>query len=226
MDDQIKKILAIDTSTQNLKLAVSFGGDRMVKSDEVVEKSHGQQIIKMIDSLLKSAGLKTNEIQAIIVSTGPGSFTGLRIGIAAAKGMAVALGFPVVGVNLFEVAAYKLKDHSEKVTVVIPLKKDEFFVTETYAGEYDNDIKVLSDKKLAIFIESRIVAGFNVDFKKIVPEYSGKDYSKYIEYDAGDILYLGVKKLQQGMVDDLALLEPLYLQKSQAEINFELRNKK
>ena len=226
MPDQYNNILAIDTSSKNLMLALSYGEDRIVKSNDNVEQSHGQMIITKIDSLLQSVSLKPIDLHAIIVSTGPGSFTGLRIGIAAAKGMAVTLNIPVVAVNLFELASYKLREVDENVNIVIPLKKDEFFVTATLGGIYNPDIKIVSDKKLGGVMGSSPVAGLNISIAHLFPGYSGKDFSKYLEYDAGDILYLGSRKLELGKIDDLASLEPMYLQKSQAEINFELRNKK
>src|SRR5574341_1324197 len=108
MDYSSKNILAIDCATSEMKLGLKFGGDRLVKSAVAAEQSHSAQIIKGIAALMASAKCKVTELDAIVVATGPGSFTGLRIGLACAKGMAVALNIPVVGVSLFEVAGYKL----------------------------------------------------------------------------------------------------------------------
>jgi len=109
-----QSVLAIDSSTHILKLALSFGDDRLVQISEEVEKSHGQIIVKKINELFQSAGLNKSMLRAIVVATGPGSFTGLRIGLATAKGIATALNIPVAGVGVFEVAVYKLRDEKRK----------------------------------------------------------------------------------------------------------------
>jgi tRNA threonylcarbamoyladenosine biosynthesis protein TsaB len=221
-----KNILGIDTSTSRLNLGLRFGGDRLVKSSEVVDQSHGQIIVKKIGELFQSAGLAKTDLDAIVVATGPGSFTGLRIGIAAGKGVAVSLGLPMVGVNLFEIAAYRLRDRSEAVTVAVPLKRDEFFVTTVNSGEYDhNGISVVKARDLARESNNGPIAVYGIE---VSPEWqiTGPDLSSDIGYDSSELILLGSEKLSRGEADDLVTLEPLYLQKSQAEINFELRHKK
>ncbi len=226
IDYSEKNILGIDTSTNRLNLGLRFGGDRMVKSTEVLEQSHGQVIIKKIGELFESAGMDKGALEAIVVATGPGSFTGLRIGIAAGKGMAIAMGIPIVGVNLFEIAAFRLRNRTSEITVAIPLKKDEFFMTTLNRGTYDHEgIAVVKARDLAHRVEQGPVVVYGVDVAAQM-QVTGTNLSSDIGYDAGDLIYLGTQKLTQGQIEDIVTLEPLYLQKSQAEINFELRNKK
>ena len=220
------KILAIDSSSRNLKLGLSYGGDRLVQSDEAVGQAHGQVIVKKISELFQSAGMRKEDLEAICVCTGPGSFTGLRIGLSAAKGMAVALGIDVVGINLFEVAAYKLRAENNRVSVIIPLKRDEFFVGEVCGGEFVSDeIRVVTEQGLAGAIDSNAVAGFQLNLSERFPQVENKDLSGVAEYNAGDLIYLGRDRLSRGMIGDLSELEPLYVQKSQAEIRFDERNR-
>ncbi|TET95264.1 MAG: tRNA (adenosine(37)-N6)-threonylcarbamoyltransferase complex dimerization subunit type 1 TsaB [Candidatus Zixiibacteriota bacterium] len=228
MTDNLKKnVLAIDTSSSELKLGLSFGGDRMVKSCERVEKSHGRLVIKKIGELFQSAGLNKAELQAIVVCTGPGSFTGLRIGLAAAKGMAVALNIPVAGVNLFEVAAYKLRSLNRKVKIIIGLNRDECFVAPVESGSYEESaVSVVAYGDLLRVVGEDWVAGIRIDLSTSFPQLDSVDVSKQLDYDASDLLELGVGKLASGLSDDLAQLEPLYLQKSQAELRFERRQRK
>jgi len=228
MTDNLKKnVLAIDTSSSELKLGLSFGGDRMVKSCERVEKSHGHLIIKKIGELFQSAGLNKDELQAIVVCTGPGSFTGLRIGLAAAKGMAVALNIPVAGVNLFEVAAYKLRSLNRKVQIIIGLNRDECFVAPVESGSYEESaVSVVAYNNLLHVVGEDWVAAIRIDLSTSFPQLGNVDVSKQLDYDTSDLLELGVGKLASGLSDDLAQLEPLYLQKSQAELRFERRQRK
>ena len=222
-----KNILGIDSSTRHLKLGVRFGGDRLIKADEEMEQSHSRLIIKKTDELFQSAGMNKDQLDAIVVCIGPGSFTGLRIGLAAAKGMAVALDVPVVGVDLFEVLAFKLREYPDPVKIVIPLKRDEFFVTTVKAGQYSREnISVVAEREFGRFIDASPVAAIEMDFSSRFPGLNATDLSGRLQYDASELIYLGTERLSKGEVADLASLEPLYLQKSQAEINFELKNKK
>jgi tRNA threonylcarbamoyladenosine biosynthesis protein TsaB len=222
-----KNILAIDTSSSELKLGLSFGGDRIVKSCERMEKSHGRLIIKKIGELFKSAGLNKDELQAIVVCTGPGSFTGLRIGLAAAKGIAVALNIPVAGVNLFEVAVHKLSNLNHKVQVIIGINRDECFVAPIKRGSYDEStVSVVTYGNLPRVVGEDWVACHRTELSASFPQLDNVDVSKQLDYDASDLLELGAGKFASGLSDDLAQLEPLYLQKSLAELRFERRQRK
>jgi tRNA threonylcarbamoyladenosine biosynthesis protein TsaB len=222
-----KNILAIDTSTRVLRLGLSFGGDRLVKSSDEVEKSHGQFIIKKIGELVQSAGLEKDDLDAIVGVTGPGSFTGLRIGLAAAKGIAVALNTPVVGVDLFEVAAYKLGEASGPVAVIVPLTRDQYFVAEVVGGAGGaSSVTTASAGELTAGFTDRPLAGIGINVSKLFPDLQGVVGGGEIVYDISDVLHLGTTKLTSGHQDDLVSLEPLYLQRSQAEIRFEQRRQK
>ncbi len=219
-----ENILAIDTSTRCLRLALSYGADRLVKSQEEVEKSHGQFIVKKIGELFQSSGLKVDRLDAIVVCTGPGSFTGLRIGLAVAKGMAVALSIPIAGVNLFAVAAHKLSDFEGKVHVVIPLNRDECFTAAVENGSYDEQsLSIMAYANLFSRVGHHRVAGIGIDLSRQFPVLQQIDVSSHLDYDGADLLHLGRRRLSDGSVDDLAQLEPIYVQKSQAELRFEQR---
>jgi tRNA threonylcarbamoyladenosine biosynthesis protein TsaB len=226
MDPGRANILGIDTSSHQLHLGLAFGGDRLVKSTEEVGQSHGQVIVKKIAELFESAGMAREELGGICVCLGPGSFTGLRIGLAAAKGMAVALGIPVVGVSLFEIAAYKLGYVDEEVAVVIPLKRDEFFLAKVAGGKVISDrIRVVPTDSLGELIAEGAAAGFGFGLSEMFALRHGEDLSEAVRYDGGDLIHLGREKLVSGVVGDLTSLEPLYIQKSKAEIRFERGNR-
>ena len=222
-----KNILGIDTSTRVLRLGLSFGGDRLVKSSEEVEKSHGQLIIKKIGELVQSAGLQKNDLDAIVAITGPGSFTGLRIGLAAAKGIAVALNIPVVGVDLFEVAAYKLGEGGGTVAVIVPLARDQYFVAEVVGGaDGASSISTIAASELVTGLNDCPAIGISVNIAELFPDLPRVVADGEIIYDVSDVLHLGTMKLSSGHQDDLVTLEPLYVQRSQAEIRFEQHRQK
>ena len=221
-----KNILAIDTSTRNLKLAMRFGGDRLVKSEEVVEQSHGRVIFNKIDNLLSSSALNRNQIDAVVVSIGPGSFTGLRIGLAVAKGLAVGLSIPVVGVSLFELAAFRYRDVSDPLTVLTPFRRDEFVSLTINRGDFDlqQAMVVRVEDVVRMKDESRLV-GIGFDAAVQFSQVGALPALETMEFDASDLLYIGADKLENEPIPDLSGLEPLYLGKSQAEIRFEQRQK-
>lgn len=219
----LDNVLAIDTATQNLNLALRFGGDRSVKSSSLVEKTHGQIIIKKIEELFQSAGGNIDNLQAVVVSLGPGSFTGLRIGLAAAKGIAVARDIPLVGVGLFEVAARRLGANA-MAHVLIPSRKGEYYVggVDNTAPRLDS-IQVAAESDLSALIGRGPAYGIGFDpvpvLSPIIPGLVGEQ----LEYDGGDLLQVGLEKLRLTEPSDPAALEPIYLQKAIAEIRFDQR---
>jgi tRNA threonylcarbamoyladenosine biosynthesis protein TsaB len=211
-------VLAIDTATSVLRLALRFGGDRLVKSAESAGRSHGQMIVRKIETLCESAGIALTELQGLVVATGPGSFTGLRIGLAVAKGIAVAKSLPVAGISLLDVASMKLTDAPEPLYLLIPFKRDEFFVAHKAAGRFSADrVETVATAHLDSFLSTRPSAIIGLDPKTpLFHELTSR--TKVVEYDAGDILQLGVDRLADDDVDDLVSLEPLYLRPTPAEL--------
>ena len=218
-------VLALDTATRKLNLAIRFGGDRLVKSGERVEKTHGQIILKKIGDLFDSAGASITDLQAVVVATGPGSFTGLRIGLAAAKGIAVARDLPVVGVGVFEVAAFCLRAASH-AWVLVPSRKGEYYVGEVADGVVSPDsVSVVAEKELPGLISVGPVYGVDFDptetLASLMPNLTGGQ----LEYDAADLLQVGLNRLSETGPTNLAELEPIYLQKAIAEVRFDQREK-
>ncbi|HUV31844.1 MAG TPA: tRNA (adenosine(37)-N6)-threonylcarbamoyltransferase complex dimerization subunit type 1 TsaB [Acidobacteriota bacterium] len=224
---EYRNMLAIDTATMRLKLALAFGPDRLVKSDNRMERTHGQMIMKKIDELFLSAGLAKKMLDVIVVSRGPGSFTGLRIGLAAAKGISAALGIPVIGVDLFELSAYKLRDVATPVILLLPHRRDEFFTAVVEHGACSMEtVKTVPLGDVGKVVSAGQVRLVGVDPAAMSTEAAAAAHAEVLEYDAADLLHVGLRKLAAGGPDDVTRLEPLYLQKSQAEIRFEERRKR
>ncbi|MBU8933732.1 MAG: tRNA (adenosine(37)-N6)-threonylcarbamoyltransferase complex dimerization subunit type 1 TsaB [candidate division Zixibacteria bacterium] len=220
-------LLGIDTSSRYLRLGLTFGGDRLVQSNEESERSHGQFIIKKIGELFQSASLQPAALEGIVVCVGPGSFTGLRIGLAAAKGMVTALDIPLVPVTVFEIAAFRLRHVKETVHVVIPLNRDECIVGPVKDGDCEQELaRVVKYNQLFETVGNDAVAAMGFLLHERYPEVPVVDYTDQLDWQAADLLHLGREKLLKGEIADPAILEPLYLQKSQAEIRFEERQQK
>jgi tRNA threonylcarbamoyladenosine biosynthesis protein TsaB len=222
-DFETASLLAIDTASSTLRLAVRFGADRLVQSQEQVDRSHGQMIMRKLANLLESGGIDMKQIGGLIVCLGPGSFTGLRVGLAVAKGMAVVREIPIAGVNLFEVAAYKMGAAASRVMVIIPHRRGEYYAAQVAEGTSDStEVRVVAEAELASLAESYRLIGLGHDEQtKPRDEHLAIEM---LEYSASDLLYLGGERLASGRFDQIETLEPLYFGKSQAEIKFEQRH--
>lgn len=118
-------VLAIDTSGPRLQLALA-GEDNVEVLIEEIAKGHAEILFDRVQTLLTRASATYADLTHISVTTGPGSFTGLRIGISAARGLAVALKIPVVGVpNLF---ALSLSVETGPVDVILDARRSEYYV--------------------------------------------------------------------------------------------------
>jgi len=120
-------ILAIDTSGPFCSVAfLDCGSDTVIaqRSDNI-GRGHAEHLLPMIDELLEQHSFKWKEIEAVGCVTGPGSFTGLRVGLAAAKGLAFSLAKPCIGVSAFEAFA---QNNDEPICVIMNAKRNEFWL--------------------------------------------------------------------------------------------------
>lgn len=223
-DKTSKSILAIDSSSSFLRLAVRFGDDRLIKSSEEVDRSHGQMIMRKIATLMESAGAAPESLSGIVVCTGPGSFTGLRVGIAVAKGMAVALEIPVVSVALFDVAATRLADSHTSIQVLVLQRRGEYLAATISNGQFDlEQVTNLTAADIVARADQESFATIGPVEPSLTQQMGTALHT--IEYDASDLLHVGEPRLITGG-DAIDTLEPLYFGKSQAEIKFDQRHKK
>ena len=119
-------ILAIDTSAGQCAVAVSGKGVPTVRVVEMT-RGHAEALFPMIDEALEAIGASYADLTRVAVCTGPGSFTGLRAGISAARGLALGRGIPAVGVTRFEAIASELE---KPCTVRLPGRRDTVFVQD------------------------------------------------------------------------------------------------
>lgn len=118
-------ILAIESAISSGSVALIAGG-RTVGSWSSAEKvSRSEELLPRIAEMLESTGTRRSDLARIAVSNGPGSYTGIRIGLSTAMGLAAALGIPCTGVSLLKSLAFTSREHGERV-IVVPIGRDGF----------------------------------------------------------------------------------------------------
>jgi tRNA threonylcarbamoyladenosine biosynthesis protein TsaB len=129
-------ILAFDTTTSACAAAVCDGDLVIAERSVALERGHAEILLPMIEEVLAEAGAGYDALAGIAVTRGPGAFTGIRIGLAAARGLALATGLPVTGVTTLEAMAATAAAHSgrRQIAIVMDTKRRDFFVQVFESG--------------------------------------------------------------------------------------------
>lgn len=120
------KILALDCAHETCSAAVTAGNDVIASKTVEMERGQAEALIPMVQAVMKQADIDFPDLSCIAVSTGPGSFTGVRVGLAAADGLAMAANLPEVGLSLLEAVAFSA-GFAGKLCVVLETKRDDFY---------------------------------------------------------------------------------------------------
>ncbi len=128
------QILAIDSATPVAGVALLDNGILIKEEFSNYKKNHSETLMPMLDRVLRETDRKLQDIDTLAVTIGPGSFTGLRIGLALVKGLAMAAGVPIVGISTLEVLAYNVCDSQALVCPLLDARKNE-----VYCGFYVTD---------------------------------------------------------------------------------------
>ena len=217
-------ILGIDTSTNVGTVAIY--SDVKVTLGEIsvnINKTHSENIMVMIDELFKLTNTTINDIDKIAVSIGPGSFTGIRIGVAVAKGLASATNCKIVGVNELDVIAGNSTSNECEICSIIDARKERGYYC---TFKYENGIlKQLEDYKvgeLREFLETRkeirtvYLGDGAINYKNLISNIVGENglfAPKSLNLPRASV----VAELGINNEDNLYTMEPIYLSKSQAE---------
>jgi len=118
-------VLAFDTSAAHCAAALLLPGGRVLNRLEPMEKGQAERLMPLLEELLAEAGLGWSDLTRLAVGTGPGNFTGVRIAVAAARGLALGLGIPALGITRLEALAFGLP---RPITVVEDARRGEVYV--------------------------------------------------------------------------------------------------
>lgn len=224
------KILGLDSS--GLVASVAIVEDENLRGEYTVnyKKTHSQTLLPMLDEVARMIDLDLATIDAVAVAGGPGSFTGLRIGSATAKGLGLALDKPIVNVPTVDALAYNLVGHRDMVCPLMDARRNQ-----TYTGLYRftaNEMEVLREQcavgidEIVADINSRgeavVFLGDGVPvFKEYIGDHLSVPYSfapaHLNKQRAGAVASLGMKYFAAGRSETAEAHAPEYLRLSQAE---------
>jgi len=149
----MEKFLLIETSTDACSVALAEG-DRIIASDFIQEfKAHAKRLVPMIEALLQKTDTTLNQCCAVSVSEGPGSYTGLRVGVSSAKGICYGAGIPLLGVSTLDVLAQMgMENITCSNAVIVPMLDARRM--EVYCAQYNAKGERISDVKAEILDEN------------------------------------------------------------------------
>lgn len=222
------KLLALDTSTKVAGAALIEDGRLVCETNLVSGLTHSEKLMPLVDGCLKLAGWTPGDIDVIAAVAGPGSFTGVRIGVSTAKGMAEALGKPVVAVNTLDVLAAAFPGFGGVVAPILDARREQ-----VYCAVYDgclNELVPPDARKLTELLELPSIASASAvlfagdgvaAYRDIIANALGSRAQfappHLLLQRAGAAAWLAWRKAQAGDLMDAADLLPNYLRKSQAE---------
>ena len=224
------KLLAIDSSGLVASVAIVTEDAMLAEYTVDFKKTHSQTLLPMMDEIVKMVELDLSDVDAIAVAAGPGSFTGLRIGSATAKGLGLALGKPIISIPTLEGLAYNLYGTNKIVCPMMDARRNQ-----VYTGLYefiDSELVVLK-QQTALGVEE-LIQEINQLGREVI--FSGDGIKVYqeiikekikVNYEfapvhlnkqrAGAIGALGITYYKKGQMETAAQHEPVYLRLSQAE---------
>lgn len=219
------KILAVDTSS--FPASVAICDDGVILGEYVIrnQRKHSQNIMVMIERLLCDLAIDVSAIDVFAATTGPGSFTGLRIGISTVRALAQAMNKPVVSINTLKALAYNLSYTDEVIIPMLDARRDEVF-TAAYQFK-DNDIIELTEPCVMTIDEiadkykgrKTVLLGDGVLMHCEELETHGFKFApiQLMETRASALCVAAMDAVRKNELCDYNGVTPLYLRKSQAE---------
>ena len=211
-------ILNIETSTTNCSVSLSYDDNLIdIIETDSTNYSHSENLHVFIDNLMNKNKLKFDQLSACSISRGPGSYTGLRIGLSAAKGICFGLDIPLISISSLKIIASAVK-FDGLIVSTMDARRDE-----VYSCIFDSKLNIICDEKPEIITNTSylelaeknkvlIIGDGQIKCKKLI------DYNKNISFNpdifkpsSKNMCNIAFKKLKENDFEDLAYFEPKYL---------------
>ncbi|MDX1542558.1 MAG: tRNA (adenosine(37)-N6)-threonylcarbamoyltransferase complex dimerization subunit type 1 TsaB [Christiangramia sp.] len=211
-------ILCLETATTNCSVGIATNGKLLaIKEDNSKGYSHAEKLHVFINEILKETNLTVDNLDAVAVSKGPGSYTGLRIGVSTAKGLCFSLDIPLISVPTLDLLAKQLE--VEKKEVIVSMLDARRM--EVYSSVFDSEFEQLRDTKAEVldensfheFLESSKVhfIGNGVAKFEEICRHPNAVFHKQIFPSAKEMAQIAETKYKKSDTEDVAYFEPYYL---------------
>ncbi len=217
----MSRILCVDTSSFICSVSV-FENLSLISSNSIeVEKSHSKLIIQLIDQSLKDAKIKINEVDAFAVSMGPGSYTGLRIGVSTIKGLCYSLEKPLISINTLEILSKSALNHINNYNDFFICPMIDARRMEVFTKMLDNDFNevekdkalILDDKSFNDFGGGKLIYFFGDGSNKFQKITNNKNFH-FIDNIISSSKHMGELaniKYENNQFENLTTFEPFYI---------------
>jgi len=216
-------ILSIETSTPVCSIAIHQDGKLVDHELSRAKGAHSELLVKMISDLLDRIQVGPNELSAIAVSEGPGSYTGLRIGVSTAKGLAFAWDLPLIGISTLKLLASAATENLEELEYIIPVLDARRM--EVYREVFDWKLKTLAALDSELIDQSSFKSWLDLgsvcfigDGTEKLKEVIVHPNARFLELEISAIFIgiLAFEKYQNSKFEDLAYFVPNYLKEFKA----------
>ena len=217
-------ILNLETATKNCSVSISQNGQTILfKEMAEAGYSHAEKLHVFIEECIKESNISFKDLSAIAVSQGPGSYTGLRIGVSAAKGLCFALDLPLIAVDTLQVLASKLSISQGVIIPMIDARR-----MEVYSAIFNSKSEKIREVQAEILTENSFeeisetihFVGDCAEKAKTVLTKSNFIFHEEIIYpSANEMSELSYKKFQENKLEDVAYFEPYYLKDFMATVS-------
>ena len=215
-------ILAFDTSTEKFSISILKNNKIVLNLSKIINKTYSKFLIPILKKSLEKSKLDVKEINYILISLGPGSFTGVRIGIAAAKGLGMPHKINISGFNNMDILAYSINDNIKEkriVTIIKSKKSDYYFQVFNSKKKPIKKISFFSINNLpSFFFKKNIVFSGDLDIELIKEIKKKKNIFVYKRKISNASLLINLIKKKQH-INTIKSLNPLYVYKHYAKKN-------
>ena len=216
------QFLSIESALDVCSVTLSNDHQILFLKEEIGHNIHSSKLTVFISELTKESGIALKDLDAIIVSKGPGSYTGLRIGVSIAKGLAYSLDLPLISVNTLEALALLVvqKELMQSEAYYCPMIDARRM--EVYWGLYDQNLNIIRETAASV-IDQNFIKQFPTDkpiyffangmdkAKEKLSEIAGATFVENIQPSSTALAYLGFMKFKTKHFENVASFEPFYL---------------
>jgi tRNA threonylcarbamoyladenosine biosynthesis protein TsaB len=224
------RILGLDTATWKASVGLRIDGELVSEESRTADGSHAVSLLSLIEEVLQDGGCSVGDLDAVAVSGGPGSFTGLRIGLSVAKGLAYAIGARLIAIPTLEALARTVAHFDGKVCSVLDARKGELYAASFQSSNgvlrrLTDDLLLTPEELLNILPTPCVMLGDAVAaYGTFLQQHLGAAVtllpSDTYGPRGGVVATMADERLQAGGPDDFSQLEPCYVRPSEAELKW------